>query len=137
MADEAAENGETSTGDKPIGEAVESTVASKEKNRDVRLKNLIPFKPGQSGNPSGRPKGGVSLVTQLKKRLEEHPEEVESIINTAIEGAKAGDAKLLSIVLDRVDGPVKQEIEHSGALSIADILLSERKGELLDGDIPD
>lgn len=134
MADEAAENGETSTGEKPIGEAVDS---EREKSRNKTRGLRPPWTPETAPRNGGRPKGSVSLVAQLKKRLEEHPEEVESIINTAIEGAKAGDAKLLSIVLDRVDGPVKQEIEHSGMLSIADILMSERKGEPLDGDDPD
>ena len=31
------------------------------------LKNLKPFKPGESGNPAGRPKGGKNLSTILQK----------------------------------------------------------------------
>lgn len=32
-----------------------------------RVENLTPFKPGQSGNPAGRPKGSVSVKAELQK----------------------------------------------------------------------
>lgn len=44
---------------------------------DPRLEALKPwqFKPGQSGNPSGRPKGAVSLKEYAKRMLQEMTEE--------------------------------------------------------------
>jgi len=40
------------------------------KNRPKHL-----FKPGQSGNPNGRPKGaGISITTAIKRELEKIPE---------------------------------------------------------------
>ena len=42
-------------------------------------KNLVPWKPGQSGNPKGRPKGRISLSTMVK-RLAEEPDLVEKVI---------------------------------------------------------
>lgn len=33
--------------------------------------NLIPFKPGQSGNPAGKPKGARSLSTIIREFLEQ------------------------------------------------------------------
>jgi len=55
----------------------ESWVMSREKkkrltdNREKKLRNLVPFKPGQSGNPKGRPKGARNrLGTQFLEALE-------------------------------------------------------------------
>ena len=40
-------------------------------NREKKLRNLVPFKPGQSGNPKGRPKGARNrLGTQFLEALE-------------------------------------------------------------------
>ena len=49
---------------------------SRTKNRvsdatEKKLRNLVPFKPGQSGNPKGRPKGARNrLGTQFLEALE-------------------------------------------------------------------
>ena len=40
--------------------------------REKRIKNLKPFKPGQSGNPGGRPKG--TLKQYVQKMFQEMPE---------------------------------------------------------------
>ena len=51
------------------------------------------FKPGQSGNPAGRPKGSLSLVTKLKQKLE-----------AALEGdATLADKILDAYILDALD----------------------------------
>lgn len=38
------------------------------------------FKPGQSGNPKGRPPGSVSLRDQIRQHLEDNPEVVKELI---------------------------------------------------------
>ena len=39
--------------------------------REKKLRNLVPFKPGESGNPKGRPKGARNrLGTQFLEALE-------------------------------------------------------------------
>lgn len=73
------------------------------------------WKPGQSGNPKGRPKG-TTITEQLLKLADGVPEGEEKprallAAEKAWELAMAGDDKLLKILLDRMEGPVKQIIE--------------------------
>ena len=98
-------------------------------------KNLKPFKPGQSGNPSGRPKTPEDIAKA--KRLNQH--ELDRIINKYLwmdreamqarlkdpstpmmeimvgsivaQAAQKGDQQRLEFILQRVVGKVKDQIE--------------------------
>jgi hypothetical protein len=88
------------------------------------------FKPGQSGNPSGRPKGSVSITHYIRKALEEcddvrAKELADSLINNAING----NAGAIKEVLSRIDGPVVQKIEHND-VSLTDAERVERLATL-------
>jgi len=61
---------------------------------------LTAFKPGQSGNPKGRPKGALNRTTRAILSLMEG--EAEDITRTAIEAAKGGDMAAVRLVLDRL-----------------------------------
>lgn len=80
------------------------------------------FKPGESGNPSGRPKGITSITTTLKKLMNakyykkvKNPITKEDTRNKGADilafelfkKASKGDLKALEIILDRMDGKVK------------------------------
>jgi hypothetical protein len=79
------------------------------------------FKPGQSGNPSGRPKGKRNFYTDFSEawrrvaeqlRLNKEPD--EGVIQILIHGLKKiskGDTKLIEHFLDRIYGKVKDEAE--------------------------
>jgi hypothetical protein len=54
----------------------------------------MPFQPGQSGNPAGRPRGARNKTTVLLEQLIE--QDAETVIRTVIERAKRGDANALS-----------------------------------------
>lgn len=70
------------------------------------------FKPGQSGNPTGRPKGSVSLSRLIREELEANgAEAAREVIRAAIDKAKAGSVQHLKVFLDRIDGPMVQRIE--------------------------
>lgn len=43
---------------------------TQQEQRDPRLANLIPFKPGQSGNPKGRPKKPKDILEAMDDELE-------------------------------------------------------------------
>lgn len=64
------------------------------------------YQPGQSGNPSGKPKGTLSKRSQLAKMLQPHAEE---LITKAVELAKDGDINALRLCLERLLPRVKDE----------------------------
>lgn len=92
------------------------------------------WRPGQSGNPSGRP-AGTGKVAALRKQIEEH---VPEIITALVAKASEGDAGAARLLLERVVPPVKaMEQPQSIALpggSLADqgraVLAAVASGEL-------
>jgi hypothetical protein len=64
------------------------------------------WKPGQSGNPAGKPKGARHKTTLAMEVLLEG--EADAITRKAIEMAKAGDLIAIRIVMDRLL-PVRRE----------------------------
>jgi len=68
------------------------------------------FKPGQSGNPAGRPKGSRHRATLAIEALLDG--EGEAITRKAIEAAKAGDMVAIRLVLDRICPPRKSRPIH-------------------------
>lgn len=95
--------------------------------------NLTPFKPGQTGNPGGRPKGR-SLTSILRQALDEVSigGEIiplgltagEYLVQTIINNATKGDATLAREIFQRVDGKVPDiiEIRDMSKLSDAELL---------------
>lgn len=97
--------------------------------------NLKPFKPGQSGNPSGRPKvpgdilearklNQVELERIINKYLYMDRESVKAAINNpatpmmelmvasiVAQAAQKGDQQRLDFVLNRLVGKVKDQLE--------------------------
>jgi hypothetical protein len=67
--------------------------------------NATRFKPGQSGNPSGRPKGSRHKTTLAIEKLLDG--EGEEITLKAIELAKGGSMAAIRICLDRLAPPRK------------------------------
>lgn len=59
------------------------------------------WKPGQSGNPAGRPPGQLN---QLREAIAEH---IPEILERLVEQAKSGDAQAARILLERVLPPIK------------------------------
>ena len=68
------------------------------------------FKPGQSGNPKGRPKG-TTLTNRLKKILAEDDGKVaEALMKAGVKAALKGDYRFWAYIFDRVDGKVADRI---------------------------
>jgi hypothetical protein len=64
------------------------------------------FRPGQSGNPAGRPRGLPDSRHRLRAALEPHADE---LLDQAITLAKGGDAAMLAFLLSRALPAVKPE----------------------------
>lgn len=82
-----------------------------------------PFKPGQSGNPKGRPVGSVSITTEIKRRLLQMPKGqkgrkktylqilITKILKKAI---MDGDSQMIKNIWNYVDGFPREKIEFTG-----------------------
>lgn len=72
----------------------------------MKEENLIPFKPGQSGNPEGRPVGRKNKRTEFIEALgksSHNPEkDLQAIILKGIEEAKKGNPYFWKMIIDRV-----------------------------------
>lgn len=74
------------------------------------------FKPGQSGNPAGRPKGSKSLKTYVKEMLQNMTDEEK------LEFLKGIDKKTL---WEMSEGKPKQDMEVSGELTSKIVKIDE------------
>lgn len=72
--------------------------------------NLKPaWKPGESGNPLGRPKKELSMTNAMKEILTEVDpvtkiERYKNLLNVAIEKAEKGDNDMIKYLVNRIDG---------------------------------
>ena len=80
---------------------------------DKRLKNIIPFsyKPGQSGNPAGRPPGAKSLTTIMDEVV--GPERWAMIFDKMAQQAAGGDVASAKLIIERKDGQARQHVQVS------------------------
>lgn len=73
------------------------------------------FMPGNNANPSGRPKGSVSLSTLLRNLLAKHPDEAEEIVMALVREGKGGSLGHIKEIFERTEGKVKDVVEHQGS----------------------
>jgi hypothetical protein len=87
-------------------------------NRD-KTENLKPFRPGQSGNPKGRPKGSRNRNTIIMEWLEAPSEDGEPNVDTMtkaiIKKAIGGDVPAFRELLDSAYGKIADKTELTGA----------------------
>src|SRR6185312_2244606 len=86
------------------------------------------WKPGQSGNPAGRPKGTKNKITVLKQELElalrerSAPRIVE-VLDKAFELALEGDRQMIKLLLElHMSRQVHQEDETGGKSQVAVVI---------------
>ena len=67
------------------------------------------FRPGKSGNPSGKRRGEVSLTAWIKRSLSQG-RKLEQLGEAIFASALKGDVQAQKLLWDRIDGRVKEEI---------------------------
>ena len=78
------------------------------------------FKPGQSGNPSGRPRGH-SITAELRKMLDRGlggKDLAEAMARIAYQRALKGDWKFWNSIIERTDGKVSDRVESDGVVKV-------------------
>jgi len=81
-----------------MSKAVPETTAKKQRSQG--------FKPGQSGNPAGRPKGSRNKAVLALEALLDG--EAEELTRKAIEMAMSGDSTAMRLVIDRLIPPRRE-----------------------------
>ena len=107
--------------------------------------NLTPWKEGQSGNPSGKPKGALSRSTILKRYLAANLKDTPSDIPFDLEGkisvedaialalikkALSGDIAAIKEIQDTVYGKITDvsEVTH-GYTRMGEVVITAANGE--------
>jgi hypothetical protein len=93
--------------------SAKQTKSGTNKRKDTR------FKPGQSGNPKGRPPVGKSLAETVRRIADEKDprsgkSNIEAVILKMFEKAKAGSVAHAAFLTDRGWGKPPQPIEAGG-----------------------
>lgn len=97
-----------------------------------------PFKPGQSGNPAGKPTGTKNRATVMAQALFDG--EAETLTRKIIELAMDGDMQALRVCVDRLCPPMKAQaapvqVEMPKTDSVSDIANAFIKAAA-DGQLP-
>ena len=93
--------------------------------------DLIPWKPGQSGNPRGRPKERP-IAAELKKLAAEQIKvsaggkdiegsRLELLARVAWGKAMKGDFRFVKELLERIDGKVIEQIDLTADVNVQDL----------------
>ena len=69
----------------------------------------MPWKPGESGNPNGRPLADETMTGVLKSLADK-----EEIAKKLLELAQNGNVAALKYIYDRIDGMPRQSVELTG-----------------------
>ena len=65
---------------------------------------MAKYVPGQSGNPTGKPRGALGLPGKLRLAL---AQEAQGILDAMIQAAKQGDTTAAGLILSRVIPPLR------------------------------
>ncbi len=88
---------------------------------------MAKFVKGQTGNPSGRPKGATDKRTELRALLEPHK---EALADKVVELALGGDTTALRICIDRLM-PALRPVDALVEIQLSGATLTEKAEQIL------
>jgi hypothetical protein len=91
--------------------------------RRGRIENLKPWKPGESGNPGGRPKHDVA--SEIARAVFEGNE--EAIYRALFKALLKGSPRLFVALAERAYGKLREPVELSGLDGLAERIAEGRK----------
>lgn len=87
----------------------------KQQENSKKLATPASWKPGQSGNPNGRPKKGYSISEAVKQMFTEQPEKKKKLIDKIYSvAAEQGDMAAARMIWAYMDGMPTQKQEVTG-----------------------
>lgn len=115
---------------------VSSEKAEQNQKEDIYKVRPQLFKPGQSGNPAGRPKGLLSWKNTIREAAMKEVELIEKstgnkikktlnqiIAEKLVEKARMGDIQAIKEYGDRTDGKAHQSINVDGNVNVTERLI--------------
>jgi len=85
-------------------------------NLNPDTSGLKPWKPGETGNPKGRPKR-PDMNEALDRVISESPHLLAKLINVGIDRAIAGDFRYWQAIYDRLNGKVAASDQSGDTLN--------------------
>lgn len=104
---------------KPRKKPISQNSEQKSEAQKRKLANLKPFKPGQSGNPGGRPRkiiteGFDDILSEVVVRRKKRDTRLRHMLRAIVDEAIAGKIPAFSEITDRIEGKAMQAHQVSG-----------------------
>lgn len=109
---------------KAVASAEKRAKAANTENSD-KIRGIRPyqFKPGQSGNPGGRPKRDFAAeIAQAILKAATDPKQFESIKRGMLKKFRKGDAKAFETLAARAAGRPHQQIDVTGQMNVSVVI---------------
>jgi hypothetical protein len=101
----------------------------KQKHNRMSKEHLIPFKPGQSGNPNGRPRKYVSLLKEQGYKLAEINDTIQAMMSMDLDELKTVWDNPKATILEKTIAAAMRKSLEKGSLYSLETLLTRVYGK--------